>query len=304
MKGLELCYKYFTTYGAKMIKEKFYSYRNKIAVGLVGQGSECFGFDDNISMDHDWGPGFCLWLDDEDFDTIGRQLQEEYEKLPKEFMGFIRKTDMSSGKRVGVFRIKEFYQWFTGLTHAPENHSQWINLSDEYLCACTNGQVFYDPLGKFTDIREKILDFYPDDIRKIKIATKCISCAQSGQYNFARSVKRQEYFAASYAQNAFCSDIISLVFLLNRKFAPFYKWKHRAVCQLAILGQFIHENIVKILDAGDYPEKRAIIENICSSVINVLKEEGLSDSKSNFLLDHGRSIQKTLKDKKLRKRTA
>lgn len=304
MRGLELCHKYFMTYGEQMIKEKFYPYRNRIAIGLVGHGSECFGFDDKISRDHDWGPGFCLWLDDKDFDEIGRQLQKEYEKLPKEFMGFVRKVDISSGKRIGVFRIKEFYKWFTGLTYAPEHLSQWINLLDEYLCACTNGKVFFDPLGKFSDIRKKLLKFYPEDIRLLKIAAKCMSCAQSGQYNFMRSVQRGEYFAASYAQNQFCSDSISLVFLLNKKFTPFYKWKHRAVNELGSLGQLVYANIAKILDVNNYMEKKEFMENICSSVINELKEKGLSDSKSNFLLDHGRAVKKMIKDKELRERTA
>jgi len=302
MKGLELCHKYFMTYGEEMIKKKFYSYRHKIAAGLVGQGSECFGFDDAISRDHDWGPGFCLWLDNEDFNAIGIQLQEEYEKLPEEFMGFVRKADISSGKRVGVFKINDFYEWFTGLTQAPENHKQWINLLDEYLCACTNGKVFYDPLGKFSDIRKKFLSFYPEDIRKVKIAAKCISCAQSGQYNFARSLKRQESFAVMYAQNAFCSDIISLVFLLNRKFAPFYKWKHRAVRELPVLGALTYEGIDKMLEQNDYQKKIEIIENICSAVISELKAEGLSYSESDFLLDHGRSVQERIKDNNVRAR--
>ncbi len=46
MKGLELCERYFNEVGALMIDKKFGDYRDRIAAGLVGDGSECFGFDD------------------------------------------------------------------------------------------------------------------------------------------------------------------------------------------------------------------------------------------------------------------
>ncbi len=302
MKGLELCHKYFNTYGEQMIKEKFYPYRNRIAVGMAGEGSECLGFDDSISRDHDWGPGFCLWLDDGDFDKIGSRLQEEYDNLPRVFMGFVRKPGALSSQKNGVFRISEFYKRFTGLPHAPENDMQWVNLSDEYLCACTSGKVFCDPLGKFSDIRKKLLNFYPEDVRRFKIAAKCMTCAQSGQYNFMRSVKRGDVFAAAYTQNTFCSDIISLVFLLNKKFVPFYKWKHRAVRAIGSLGKSIHENITQLLSANDDMEKSEIIENSCAQIISELKLQGMSDSKSDFLLDHGMAVQKGMQNIKMRER--
>ncbi|CCK78671.1 MULTISPECIES: DUF4037 domain-containing protein [Desulfobacula] len=304
MKGLELCHKYFNAYGEQMINKKFYSYRNKIAVGMVGEGSECLGFDDPISRDHDWGPGFCLWLGDADFDEIGSRLQEAYEQLPRIFMGFVRKPAALSNQKNGVFRISDFYKRFTGLAHAPENNMQWVNLSDEYLCACTSGKVFFDPLGQFSDIRNKLLNFYPEDVRLFKIAAKCMTCAQSGQYNFMRSVKRGEVFAAAYALNTFCSDIISLVFLLNKKFVPFYKWKHRAVRELSILGESIYENITQLLFVNDEIKKNKIIENSCAQIINEIKNQGMSESKSDFLLEHGIEVQKRIQDIKLRERDA
>ena len=45
-----------------MIKDQFPEYENRIAVGMVGEGSDCFGYDDSISMDHDYGIGFCMWI--------------------------------------------------------------------------------------------------------------------------------------------------------------------------------------------------------------------------------------------------
>ena len=51
MKGLELSRKYYETFGSPMIKEKFPQFEERIAIGLVGEGSECFGFDDDISKE-------------------------------------------------------------------------------------------------------------------------------------------------------------------------------------------------------------------------------------------------------------
>ena len=62
MKGLELCKEFYNQFGAPMLKEKFSEILPLISVGLVGSGSECLGFDDDISCDHDFEPGFCIFL--------------------------------------------------------------------------------------------------------------------------------------------------------------------------------------------------------------------------------------------------
>ena len=79
--NLERCRKFYETYGARMIHEKFPEYEGRIAVGLVGEGSDCFGFDDEISKDHDYGLGFCMWICKEDNKKIGTSLQQAYEEL-------------------------------------------------------------------------------------------------------------------------------------------------------------------------------------------------------------------------------
>ena len=76
MKGLELCKSYYENIGAPELKRLFPEAMSRAAAGLSGQGSDCLGLDDEISRDHDFGPGFCLWLSDEDCEKFGAELQK------------------------------------------------------------------------------------------------------------------------------------------------------------------------------------------------------------------------------------
>lgn len=304
MKGLELCRRFFESYGIPMIKEQFPHVADRIAAGLVGHGSDCLGFDDVISQDHDWGPGFCLWLTDEDYRESGAQLQQAYDRLPTSFMGYTRNRETMSARRTGVFSISSFYTDFIGLPDAPETYEQWMASPNSYLCACTSGDVFVDPPGIFSCIRKKLLQFYPEDVRLFKIAARCFLAAQSGQYNFNRALKRKEIFAASSAENRFCSEMISLVFLLNKTYMPFYKWRHRAVKDLGSLGKFVHQGIEDLVTCPDYDQKSAIIETLCARMVTQLKTRGLSHVESDFLLDHGVAVQQKINDTQLRHKDA
>ncbi len=302
MKGLNLAESYYRKYGAKMIKEKFPQYQHRIAAGLVGDGSEHYGFDDEISRDHDWGPCFCLWLNKEDYEATGHRLHLEYQRLPKRFDGFERIISQWGGGRVGVFEIGAFYRKFIGLPHVPKTLEQWLCLPENYLSSCTNGRVFYDPSGQFSQIRKELLDFYPEDVRLAKIAARCMTAAQSGQYNYMRSVRRKAYYAAQYAETQFCTDIMSLVFLLNRRYMPYYKWNHHALREIPILGEFLHQKIEDMATSHDYETKNDIIKEISAAVIKMFHQEGLSDSASDFLLDHGPVIHGKIRDEHLRQR--
>ena len=66
MKGLEIAEKYYAECGLNMLKTEFPDLLPFLCVGLVGSGSECYGFDDEISTDHDFEPGFCIFIPGED----------------------------------------------------------------------------------------------------------------------------------------------------------------------------------------------------------------------------------------------
>jgi len=306
--GLALSEAYFLAVGAPMIEEKFPLHRDRIAAGLVGDGSECYGFDDEISRDHDWGPGFCLWLTDDDYRAIGESLRREIDNLPREFAGLAARRDSHWGAgRTGVFEIGAFYARFIGFDHVPDTLQEWRAIPEENLAAATNGRVFTDPAGEFSAFRQRLIEFYPEDVRLKKIAARCMAMAQSGQYNYHRCLRRGEYVAARLAEARFISDAISIIFLLNRQYKPFYKWMHRALKPLPVLGQTMHRLLDELAaeDGFEMPEdaqarKIRLIEEACRLVIAELKRQGLSDAAGDFLLDHGPRVQAGIQDDRLR----
>ena len=303
MKGLYLAQQYYYALGAPMLRDRFGELVDRIAVGFAGPGSECFGFDDEISRDHDWGPAFCMWLTTDDYRKYGNDLQMAYEELPKAFMGFgPRMASPGEESRTGVCPTVSFYAGYTGLDHQPSIIKEWLYITEQSLATCTNGRVFHDPLGEFSRWREALLAFYPEDIRLMKIASRCVTIAQSGQYNLSRSLKRGELFAAHSAVIQFCTDTMSLLFLLNKQYAPFYKWMHRAVKDLSLLGEWAHSLVLDLLADTDFKEKLPMIEDACAIIIRELWSEGLTDSSSDFLLDHGHSVHSRVRDAGLRER--
>lgn len=300
MKGLELAERYFLAYGLPLIQQQFPDYRNRIAAGLVGPGSDCLGFDDEVSRDHDWGPGFCLWLTDDDYEEIGKALSEAYRSLPASFAGFDRIQSEWGDARVGVFSVSSFYSRYIGSSEVPVSPSDWLYIPEDNLSVCTSGKVFCDPLGEFVRVRNELLKYFPEDICLVKIAARCMSAGQSGQYNYQRCCKRFDHFAMQSSETKFCSDIISLVYLVNRKYKPYYKWQFPGVAALPISGREMAELITALLVETVPSKKQLVINHICEQVIDVLKDEGLSDIESPHLLDHGTAIHASISDAELR----
>ena len=115
MNGLELSEKFYIEYGVPMLQNEFSHLESVVAVGLMGSGSECFGYDDEISRDHDFEPGFCIFVPDGIDERDFFQLDKAYRRLPREFMGFSRTVDVPvGGSRHGVFRIGDFFSGKVG----------------------------------------------------------------------------------------------------------------------------------------------------------------------------------------------
>lgn len=246
------------------------AFLERAAVGLVGEGSECFGFDDEISQDHDWGPGFCLWLPEGEWAEWQDAVEALLARLPDTYEGFpARMAPAKRMGRVGPLSIEGFYGRFIGMPQPPQTWKQWRLVPEQFLAVSTNGAVFSDRLGAFTAFREALLGFYPEDVRLKKIAARCMGMAQAGQYNLLRSLKRGETATAMLAAARFSEQAVSMTFLLNKRYMPFYKWAHRGVEQLPILGKETAGCVTAIGRAGlaSWPPCRGGSRGYCGIVV-------------------------------------
>lgn len=275
--GLELSKCYYETYGKAMLKEQFPEYADRVAAGLVGHGSECLGFDDMWSKDHDFGPGFCLWLTEKDYEKVGQKMQEAYEALPKAFMGYpARNTSKRGGGRVGVLSIPEFYEEFTG-------NGAWSEMEDEKLAMAVNGEMFDDSLGEFSAIREQLQNGMPFAVWKRRLANAVALTAQAGQYNYGRCKKRNDIVAANLALDEFVREGMRTAYLLNRRYMPYYKWAWRGLENLERLSELkpLFEQVL-----SSEGERESVVEEICARLLEELKRQNLTYGEETFLELH------------------
>ena len=132
--------------------------------------------------------------------------------------------------------------------------------------------------------------------------------AQAGQYNYARAMKRGERIAAEIALTEFIQEIMQLVYLLNRKYAPYYKWMHRGMQELSCCAEIADminlfyqipnpaaawedvspEEYVYNLNTND--GRILIIEAICNIIVQELNAQELSELQDNFLQNHLQTV--------------
>ena len=305
MNGLELSRAYYEQYGEPMLRERFPQLMPLLAAGLAGSGSECWGYDDEISRDHDFEPGFILFLPGED--VVDRRtafaLERAYAALPKEFMGLKRAMLAPvGGARHGVLRTADFFREKTGSADGNLSLMEWLTLPEYLLAEAVNGEIFADGLGEVTAIRDR-LRHRPTDVRLKKLAGQLLLMGQSGQYNYRRCLLHGETGAAQLAVAEFVKSAMAAVFLLNDIYQPYYKWSFRAMRalpRLSITAELLEYLLTTDNEEEIASEKYAVMEGIAADIIGELQAQGLTQAVCGDLEKHAYSVNDRISDAQIR----
>ena len=301
-KGLDVAMRFYEEYGKQMIRERFSEYAERIAAGKVGAGSECFGFDDELSCDHDYIPGFSLWLTDEDYEKIGEELQNSYEEILKSFMvknGY-KASDVfndNARTRSGVRQIKDFYLEHTGTEYGPVSLNDYLYLlTDENetgAAAAVNGAVFRDDAGVFSKARMRLEAYYPERLKLMKLSEYVTKLGQAAQYNYKRCSKRNDISAMLIIRDKAVRYALKIIYMLNERYVPHDKWLReglKSMPRLSELGYVIDE--IAVTDIRNVDENVKYLEIICRDILSFIKKEGIVYGNSSFLPDYASEFAK------------
>ncbi|MFN8594015.1 MAG: DUF4037 domain-containing protein [Thermomicrobiales bacterium] len=239
------------------------------AAARIGGGSEVLGFDTARSMDHEWGPRFHLFLDEEDVARYGGAITERLRHaLPREIAGVPVNfgptheagTDALRpivagpvSHKIEISTLAAFLDDHLGITTVDDlDLLDWLTFSEQALLEITAGAVWHDDSGALTGMRER-LTYYPRDLWLYLLAAQWMRISQQEPF-VGRSGEVGDEIGSATIAAALVRDVMRLVFLMERRYAPYSKWFGTAFARLPAAPHFA-PHLAGALAAGSWQER-------------------------------------------------
>ena len=233
--GLALSERFYRS-AAQPILERHFP-RLRYSAGHLGRGSDVLGFDTPQSRDHHWGPKVTLFLDEGDCrrlaEPIGRVMGDELpftiDGYPTHFAtpeydgGILTYTEQRPiFHGVTVTTIAHFTRDYLGVDATqPIGELAWLAIPAQRLRTVRSGRVFHDELG--LDAARERLHWYPDDIWLYRLANQWRRIDQEEPW-VGRCGDVGDEIGSRIVATRLVAEIMRLLFLFERQYAPYYKW--------------------------------------------------------------------------------
>lgn len=302
MKGLELAERFYFEIVYPIIGKYFPILVNKYAAGLIGYGSDVLGHDDELSMDHEWGPRCYIWLSDEDYKLYSSDIDRIlYKHLPQTFMGFPTRysLDISKGgyvpdlngdiHHIAITTVSRYMRIQYEIYNNSLDTIGWLSIPEQKLLELTRGKVFCDPIGYITSVREKF-HYLPQDIWLYKLKYAWLSLDKL--HILTSCILRNDVLSTRLMISKLVERIVKLIYLLNKKYTPgTMKWFSKEFYQLPILSKEIGYKLEALLETKDYNDTVGKFEEI---YIRILEEQ------NNLDITQGITFESIIDTRKLR----
>lgn len=194
------------------------------AFGVFGYGSEVLGLDDEYSRDHHWGVRVNALMSEAAFARREAVLETLQANLPESFEGHSLREGYSASAAIEPDSLADYLTRTIGLTHAPQTFEEWLSIPEEDIIHIVNGEVWLDPSGEFTALREHFSEYYPEPVRLRRIAHWCRFFSGMGVYALKRALLRDNDYYANITFSRALRLGVQIAFMLDRRYFPYDKW--------------------------------------------------------------------------------
>jgi hypothetical protein len=240
--GLELSRRFYFEAVRPILEREFPEVEH--AAALIGHGSEVLGFDDERSRDHQWGPRVQLFRRDLDgADEIARTMAN---LLPRSVAGFptnFGPTDEEGtvvlaehetgpiNHRVETIVLADYLRTELGVDPLEGfTTTDWLATPTQRLLESTAGDVFSDPIGDLTRVRE-LLAWYPHDVWLHVMAGHWRRVAQLEHF-LGRTGSVGDELGSRVIAAWLVRDLMRLSLLQEQRYPPYWKWLGTAYAKL------------------------------------------------------------------------
>ena len=208
---------------------------DQMAAGFFGYGSDVLGLDDQYSTDHHFGLRVNILLPQALMGQVPA-IEAALAALPTHWRGRELGVMYSKTRGVTVASLEHHLLSTIGLDHPPATAAEWLAIPEEDVTHVVAGEVWHDPSGRFSAVREALASYYPEPVRLRRLAHWSRYFSGMGVYALKRAILRENWL---YASTTFARSLrwgVQMAFLLDRQYYPYDKWLTVAFHRLPRMG--------------------------------------------------------------------
>ncbi len=274
---IDISREFFREVALPILERHFPAETAQTAFGVFGYGSEALGLDDDYSRDHHWGLRNDALMPAEIFAQKSREMLAVLAaNLPATYQGHSLREGHLSGAGLAPDSLPAFLTRTLGIDHPPESAAEWLAVPEEDIIHVINGEIWHDPRGEFTRVRRILQGYYPEPVRRRRIAHWCRYFSGMGTYALKRAILRRNDFYAHITFTRAMRLGVQIAFLLDRRYYPYDKWTLAYFKRLPRLA----EPLLPLLEAmvqpdADWEHRLALLEDFADVLDRAMVEDGL-----------------------------
>jgi hypothetical protein len=205
----------------------------RYAAATLGMCSEILGLDDEVSMDHEWGPRVRLFLSEKDHARYATEMMPLFQELlPNKFKGFdmmwrkpgvdVHDTRETILYHVSVGTVDRALNFCGGLEALPLQDVDWLSISEQHLLEFTSGVVYRDDVGELTKARES-LQYYPDSVLRFLLTNEWYA-VNGDWFPIGRIGSRGDKLGLRIQASKVAQRLMRIAFMVSRRYFTYKKW--------------------------------------------------------------------------------